>query len=97
MTLALFGSRWEQLSGQFLGEGWVVAVTAPSNLPKRLVAGASWTSPGRPRPRATVALALRRSSGAEDVKVKFSADPRLAMPVSPKARCPTRLARRLCT
>jgi len=30
------------------------------------------------------------------VKVKFSADPRLAMPVSPKARCPTRQARRLC-
>jgi hypothetical protein len=28
VALGLFGSRWEQLSGQFLGEVWVVTATA---------------------------------------------------------------------
>jgi len=60
----------------------VVAVTAPSNLPKRLVAGASWTSPGRPRSRATVALALRRTRRREGEV--FRRIPRLVAPVSLK-------------
>src|SRR6266436_3624980 len=60
MTLALFGSRWEQLSGQFLGEGWVVAV---KELRGRV--------PDVPDPEL---LSRWRYGGAEDVRVKFSAE-----------------------
>ena len=47
VTLALFGSRWEQLPGEFLGEVWVAALPWDVQRPVQRSASSSLTSQRR--------------------------------------------------